>query len=182
MSIVHCNYFCSISVFILCSKLFYKYIQRWILSFLFNKSQHNSQSQCAINRCCTCPHAQFQVYNHTQNLLMTPHQPRANCQPPHTLPVSEKSCGFVEVHQGGRHYHTATETHLMCSDILSYTSHSCPMPIKERVKFRNPLPAECKSALTLFTVNRTDSNNLNRCLLLLLAVSVLFYVQFYGSL
>lgn len=64
--------------------------------------------QCAMKRCCTCPHAQIQVHSRTQNLMMTPHQPRANCQPPHTLPVSEKSCGFVEVHRGGCHYHTAT--------------------------------------------------------------------------
>lgn len=87
-------------------------ISCWKLSS-FDQSQHNPffSVKCDINRCSThCAHAQFQVHNHTQNLMMTPHQTRANCQPPHTQPVSEKSCGFVKVHRGGRHYHTATKT------------------------------------------------------------------------
>lgn len=107
------------------NKLLYKYFTRWIWPSVFNKAQHSPllSVKCAINRCCTrtCLHAQLQVHSHTQNLLMTPHQSRANCQPAHTLPVSEKSCGSVEVQRGGRHYHTHTNTHHSRLDVFWHT-------------------------------------------------------------
>lgn len=114
--------FFSLSVFF----SYYSLLNVWYNLLFFVK--------CAINRCCTCPHAQFQVHSHTENLMMTPHQPRANCQPPHTLPVSEKSCGFVEVHRGGRHYHTATKAEEMQFDIPSHTSLPCRIPVRNQVK------------------------------------------------
>lgn len=64
-----------------------------ILTLSLNICQHNSllSVKCAINRHCMCLRAQFQVHSHTHNLLMTLRQPRAGCQPSHTL--SQRKAG-----------------------------------------------------------------------------------------
>lgn len=77
----------------------------WIdKKWLIKRTQSLLSTLCAINWCRSCPHTQLQALSHSQNLMMTSHQPRVNCQAPHIQPVSEKSCGFVEVCWGGCHY------------------------------------------------------------------------------
>lgn len=107
-SCVLSNHFGSISIsYLQCNKLLYQNIKQSLLWLLRDKS-HPSPSlsvKCAIKQVLSlCPHAVFQVHSHIQNLMTTTHQPRANCQAPHTLPVSEKSCGCVEVHWSGCHH------------------------------------------------------------------------------
>lgn len=105
---------------------FFILISLFIYNIVIFKAETNSHSQICYkqvffytfyNSRCNC----------TQNLMMACYQPRAKCQPSHTLPVSETSCGIVEVHQSGGQYHTATTREKMPPDIPSYSSISCPI-------------------------------------------------------